>query len=315
MERLLGVAAARGPLASASAPRGRPAAGPPAACAPAPSGPSAAPPAWGAAGPPSLVRAAALAAAAGGIALRRRAPPRRGRLPVGLAAAGTAEEPNAKRADAVDSSEAYREMLRRRAAAPPSPDEVKEDKGWFDFDDLEKREDFKTFLVSVSVALAFRFTIAEPRFIPSESMVPSFEIGDQLVVDKISKNWRDYQRRDVVVFEPPPLYWEVVQRTPNGDALIKRIVAIEGDYVEMKEGGVLVLNDEPQEETFTNERAEYTFSRRQVPPGNVLVLGDNRNRSLDGHVWGFLPVKNIIGRATFNWWPPWHVHTIAASPP
>jgi len=208
-------------------------------------------------------------------------------------------------------------MLRSGKTKSPSLSSAEDtEKGWLSWlDDEGNKEDLKTLVTSVSVALLFRFTIAEPRFIPSESMVPSFEVGDQLIVDKISKNWRGYQRRDVVVFDPPPLYWQVVQREPAGEALIKRIVALEGDFIEMKAGGKLFVNDELQEEPFTNENAQYTFDRRQVPPGCVFVLGDNRNRSLDGHVWSYLPVNNIIGRATFNWWPPWHVHTIAAAPP
>lgn len=180
-------------------------------------------------------------------------------------------------------------------------------------EDPEFQEDVKTFFTSLTIALAIRGFLVEPRFIPSLSMYPNFDIGDQLTVDKISKRWREYQRRDVVVFNPPPRFNDVVGGDRSGDALIKRIVAVAGDTVEIKNGGTLYLNGEAQDEPFTNEAARYDFGPVTVPEGCVLVLGDNRNQSLDGHVWGFLPLENIIGRATFKFWPPWHIGTITAA--
>jgi signal peptidase I len=67
------------------------------------------------------------------------------------------------------------------------------------------------------------------------------------------------------------------------------------------------VNGDEQDEPFTNEDAQYEFGPVVVPPDNVLVLGDNRNQSLDGHIWGFLPKQNVIGRAVFIYWPPWRL--------
>lgn len=181
--------------------------------------------------------------------------------------------------------------------------------------DVNAKEDLKTFFASLTIALAVRGFLVEPRFIPSLSMYPTFDIGDQLSVDKVSRNWRDFQRRDVVVFYPPPAFFQFTSSDRTGEALIKRIVALEGDRVEMKSGGTLYINGQAQEEDFTNEKAAYEFGPVTVPPGCVFVLGDNRNASLDGHIWGFLPVENIIGRATSKFWPPWHVGWVKASPP
>jgi signal peptidase I len=80
----------------------------------------------------------------------------------------------------------------------------------------------------------------------------------------------------------------------------------QGDKVEVK-NGKLYINNEMQDEPFVAEDAEYTFGPVTVPPGKVLVLGDNRNHSLDGHIWGFLPKENVIGRAVFIYWPPWRL--------
>mmetsp|Transcript_25929 Transcript_25929/g.86353 ORF Transcript_25929/g.86353 Transcript_25929/m.86353 type:complete len:318 (-) Transcript_25929:54-1007(-) len=180
---------------------------------------------------------------------------------------------------------------------------------------VETKEDLQTFLTSLTVALAFRAFFVEPRFIPSLSMYPTFDVGDQLTVDKISKRWRDLQRRDVVVFTPPQAFNEVVGEDGSGEALIKRIVALEGDTVEVKNRGQLYINGEVQDEPFTNENARYRFGPVTVPKGCVFVLGDNRNESLDGHVWGFLPKENIIGRATLKFWPPWRIGVVQAAPP
>lgn len=179
----------------------------------------------------------------------------------------------------------------------------------------ELKEDLQTFFTSLTVALAIRGFLVEPRFIPSLSMYPTFDVGDQLTVDKISRRWRDFERRDVVVFYPPPAFNEVVGGDRSGEALIKRIVALAGDVVQVKNGGTLYINGEAQQEAFTNEAARYDFGPVTVPQGCVFVLGDNRNASLDGHVWGFLPVENIIGRATLKFWPPWRVSGIQAAPP
>lgn len=247
---------------------------------------------------------------------------RRAQRPVALAAASSSADGEAASSAAAGSTDADEEVKRAKPAAVQPPSEPKPDKGPIqNFIDTiqnlgpEEREDVKTFFVSLSVALFIRSVFVEPRFIPSLSMYPTFDVGDQLTVDKISKNWRDYQRRDVVVFNPPPAFNAYVGADRAGEALIKRIVALEGDVVQVKAGGDLFINGEKQEETFTNEKAAYEFGPVTVPKGCVLVLGDNRNASLDGHIWGPLPLENIIGRATLKFWPPWHVGTVEASPP
>ncbi|KAL7551023.1 hypothetical protein ACHAWF_014222 [Thalassiosira exigua] len=173
----------------------------------------------------------------------------------------------------------------------------------------EGKEDVKTYTVSLSIALLIRLLIIEPRYIPSLSMYPTFEVGDQLAVEKVTKRIRPFNRKEVVVFNPPEAFREFVGDTRKAkEALIKRIVAVAGDKVEVI-GGKLFINGIEQDEPFTAEDAQYDFGPVIVPPGDVLVLGDNRNRSLDGHIWGFLPAENVIGRAVFVYWPPWRLGT------
>ena len=194
--------------------------------------------------------------------------------------------------DAENASDSSNPLLNRWRSLPP-----------------DTREDTKSTIIALCFAIVVRLFIVEPRFIPSLSMYPTFDIGDQLLVDKISKVGRHYQRRDVVVFNPSEQY---IDMTGNTEALIKRIIAVEGDTVEIKNRKVYV-NGVEQVEPFINEDPDYDLKPTVVPPGMLLVLGDNRNHSFDSHLWGFLPEKNVIGRAVLKYWPPWRAGFVEGS--
>jgi signal peptidase I len=118
----------------------------------------------------------------------------------------------------------------------------------------DTQDDIKTTAFSFIFALCVRLFLFEPRYIPSLSMYPTFDIGDQLLVDKISvKINRPYTRRDVVIFNPAQAY---IDLTGNTEALIKRIVAVGGDTVEVK-GNHLYVNGELQVENYVNELPDY----------------------------------------------------------
>lgn len=162
-------------------------------------------------------------------------------------------------------------------------------------------DDLRTFTLAFAVALLIRGFIVEPRYIPSLSMFPTFDIGDQFLVDKVSKYVHESETGDVVVFEPPQALRERGYR--KKDAFIKRIVARGGDTVRITQGKVYV-NDELRDEPFVKDNPNYEWGPGEVPKGFVMVLGDNRNNSYDSHIWGFLPEKNIIGKALVRYWPP-----------
>ncbi|PSN14923.1 signal peptidase I [filamentous cyanobacterium CCT1] len=157
------------------------------------------------------------------------------------------------------------------------------------------RETVETLGLSVLLAFGLRTFVAEARYIPSESMLPTLEVNDRLIIDKVSYDFGDPQRGDIVVFRPP-------DSLGQKDAFIKRLVALPGDAVEVKDGQ-LFINGEPQQEPYIAAKPDYQYGPVTVPPDAYLVLGDNRNKSFDSHYWGFLPKDHVIGRAVFRFWP------------
>jgi signal peptidase I len=146
------------------------------------------------------------------------------------------------------------------------------------------------------------------------SMEPNFHNGQFLVVNRWAycpgihveipianimlweKVWcvRTPRRGDVVIFEYP----KDISRD-----FIKRVIGLPGETVEVRQGKVYI-NDELMPEPFGPNPGSYNAPPVTVGPGDVFVMGDNRNNSSDSHIWGPLPVNLIIGRALASYWPP-----------
>jgi signal peptidase I len=161
-------------------------------------------------------------------------------------------------------------------------------------------ENVQIIVVAIILAFIIRTFIAEPRYIPSESMYPTLQTGDRLVVEKVSYYFNPPQAGDIIVFEPPIQLQ--LQGYEKAQAFIKRIIAKGGETVAVRDGKVYV-NNQPLEEDYILEKPHYNLQSVQVPQGYLFVMGDNRNNSNDSHVWGFLPEKNIIGHAVFRFFP------------
>jgi signal peptidase I len=162
------------------------------------------------------------------------------------------------------------------------------------------RENITILVLAVGLAVFIRTFVAEPRYIPSESMLPTLEIGDRLIVEKLSYYTHLPQRGDIIVFAPPTQLRE--QGYLEDQAFIKRVIGLPGDKIEVKNGRVYV-DGNLLTETYIAEVPNYAMSPKIVPADRLFVMGDNRNNSNDSHVWGFLPTTNVIGHACFRFWP------------
>ncbi len=163
---------------------------------------------------------------------------------------------------------------------------------------------FSTFLW-IGLAVFLRWQVIEPRWIPSGSMLPTLEVKDRILIEKISPKLpshteRILKRGSVVVFKPPK---ELIEAGyDKNSALIKRIVGLPGDQIEVHMGQ-LIRNGTPVSESWRKQPMKYEMSKITIPKDSLWVLGDNRNNSLDSHLWGALPEKNVLGRAIWRYWP------------
>ena len=162
----------------------------------------------------------------------------------------------------------------------------------------------------VLVALVLRALVVEPRWIPSGSMLPTLQLQDRVLVEKLRPKLKQpLPIGTVVVFQPPEALLEAGY-DPKA-ALIKRVVAGPGDTVEVHDG-VLWRNGERAQPDWAAEPMNYRFGPLTVPADALLVLGDNRNASLDSHLWGPLPQANVLGTAIWRYWPLNHFGPLPA---
>ncbi|NSW92695.1 MAG: signal peptidase I [Firmicutes bacterium] len=159
----------------------------------------------------------------------------------------------------------------------------------------EIKEWIYTILIAIILVVIIRTFVLDTRIVPTTSMVPTIIPGDRLFVEKISHRISGLNRGDVIVFKPPA-------SSGLKEDLIKRLIALPGDTVEVK-NGKLYVNGVPKEEPYLAEAMNYTYEKKEVPPGKIFVLGDNRNRSYDSHEWGFADLKSVEGKALITYWP------------
>jgi signal peptidase I len=113
------------------------------------------------------------------------------------------------------------------------------------------------------------------------------------VVEKISYNFHEPRRGDIVVLKVPQA---------GSGLLIKRVIGLPGEKIEIK-GGKVYINEQPLEEPYLSSQAQRDMKATVVPPKHVFVMGDNRGFSNDSRSFGPVPLDNIVGRAWFSYWP------------
>jgi len=163
-----------------------------------------------------------------------------------------------------------------------------------------RKDNLITIAIALLLAIVIRLFVAEPRYIPSDSMMPTLEVGDRLVIEKVSPRYQPPHRGDIVIFSAPDALQAVGYDAT--DVLIKRVIGTPGHEIEIRDGQVY-LDQEKVQEPYISAPPNYNLRLVTVPDDTYLVLGDNRNNSNDSHIWGFLPSDRILGRAVFRFWP------------
>jgi signal peptidase I len=165
-------------------------------------------------------------------------------------------------------------------------------------------EVIETLVLTLVIFFVIQTFVAQPFQVQQHSMEHTFAQGDYVLVDRLSHLWSPYTRGQVVVFKPPE------NVTEGKEPFIKRVIGVGGDTVEVRDGEVLVNGvalDEPY--LFSNDAGviEPTEAADQVrwvvPAGELFVMGDHRQASVDSRVFGPIPVSSVIGRGVVRYWP------------
>jgi signal peptidase I len=169
----------------------------------------------------------------------------------------------------------------------PSPaSEARRRVGWI-------REILETLVPAVLLALLINMFVAQATRVDGPSMLPGLHTNQRLVVEKVSYRLHPPHRGDVVVL-----------RLPHNPAelLIKRVIALAGDTIEIRDGTVLV-DGQVLTESYVAESTNGVMASRLVPEDSVFVMGDNRGQSNDSRSFGPVSVSSVVGRAFVSYWP------------
>lgn len=160
----------------------------------------------------------------------------------------------------------------------------------------------KVVLISAAIIIPIRHFLIQPFFVKGDSMEPNFLDKEYLIVDELSYRFAPAERGQVIVFRYP--------RDPQ-EYFIKRLIGLPGEQVQIKDGQVIIFNDEYPEgmvlaENYLPENLE-TFSDSEekitIGPDEYFVLGDNRNASKDSRYFGPINKSFVIGKILFRGWP------------
>ncbi len=171
----------------------------------------------------------------------------------------------------------------------------------------------ESILIAALLALVIRTFVVQAFKIPSGSMIPTFHVGDRIFVNKfiygakvpfLNVNLpavREPKRGDIIVFKAPD--------SPGKD-FVKRLIAVGGDKIEIKDGRILIngkLLDEPSSirSVYYYNAGDYgkELQAVDVPENSYFAMGDNSASSRDSRYWGFVPKKNLLGKVIFIYWP------------
>ena len=155
------------------------------------------------------------------------------------------------------------------------------------------RELLETVISAGIIAFIIITFIGQVTVVRGASMEPTLHNNERLIANKISYRFETPERGEIIIFRPP---LEIKRN------YIKRIVGIPGDKIEIANGEIY-LNDKKLEESYVKNRSYENMPTTIVPDNSFFVLGDNRPNSSDSRYWGFVPRKNVVGKAWVIFWP------------
>jgi len=151
----------------------------------------------------------------------------------------------------------------------------------------------ETVLPAIVIAVLINLFLAQATRVYGSSMEPNLHTDQRLVVEKVSYRLHGPRRGDVVVLRMPD---------HGPELLIKRIIGLPGETVEIRNGTVYI-NHQPLDEPYLVRRTGSTYGPTLVPEDHVFVINDNHRASNDSRVFGAIPLDRVVGRAWVSYWP------------
>jgi signal peptidase I len=179
------------------------------------------------------------------------------------------------------------------------------------------REFLVVVIVAVVAAVLLRTFVVQTFSIPSGSMMPTLNIGDRIVVDKLSYDLHGVGRGDIVVFSRPPA--EDCAGPPVAD-LVKRVIGLPGETISLSGNGYVVINGKRLDESWLPKSARgttypgpsghpYSLAHPyKIPAGDYFMMGDNRGDSCDSRFWGPISKSLMVGKVDVRIWPLTRFH-------
>lgn len=162
---------------------------------------------------------------------------------------------------------------------------------------------------AVVAALLLRTFVIQPYFIPSGSMEPTLEIGDKVLVNKLSYDFHGVHAGDIIVFKKP-----ADDYSPGVKDLIKRVIGLPGQTISSGPDAEVFINGRLLSQPWLTASAKADpgpkIPKLVIPAGDYFVMGDNRGNSDDSRVFGPIPKNLIVGRAFLLVWPPSRIGTL-----
>jgi signal peptidase I len=175
----------------------------------------------------------------------------------------------------------------------------------------------ETVLPALLIVLVVNVFLAQATRVEGQSMEPNISDSERLVVEKVTYRIRLPERGEIVVLKPPNWHPQSVQQrllswfctvmpvecsVDIPDPLIKRVIGLPGETLEIRDGQVFI-DGQVLEEPYVQQLTFGDVSPRVISEGYVFVLGDNRGASNDSRSFGEVALANVVGRAWFRYWP------------